>query len=152
MAKTTKTLEERIRALQDINEILNLKARYLRACDGGWAGPSHDADAVALTFTADARWQAEGFPLVEGREAIREAFRTFRVQAPFAFHCITNPFIETDGDSAVGEWHLVETFTDAAGSHVYAGGRYLDRFARVQGRWLIRSLTLTYAFKRCSRP
>ena len=68
-----KTLDERLRAMEGLQEIMNLKARYLNGCDGGWNRASHDADAVASTFAEDGWWQAEGFPRLSGREAIRNA-------------------------------------------------------------------------------
>jgi SnoaL-like domain len=141
-----KTLDERMRAIEDIREIMNLKARYLNASDGGWNRPSHDADALASMFTKDGSWQAEGFPRLDGREAIRSAFKQFSVLAPFAFHTVSNPLIEIDGDSATGEWHLTEMFTDASGSEFWAAGIYADRFVRSDEGWRFKSLVLTYAF------
>lgn len=141
-----KTLDERLRAMEGLQEIMNLKARYLNGCDGGWNRPSHDADAVASTFAEDGWWQAEGFPRLSGREAIRNAFKTFSAQAPFAFHTVTNPLIEIDGEGAVGEWHLLEVFTDAKGNEFWAAGVYTDHFVRTCGHWLIKSLSLTYAY------
>ena len=37
----TKSLEERIRILEDQQEIAKLKARYVNWNDGGWKGPTH---------------------------------------------------------------------------------------------------------------
>lgn len=142
----TKTLDERLRTMEALQEIMNLKARYLNAADGGWNRPSHDADAVASTFTMDGWWQAEGFPRLTGREAIRKAFREFSVQAPFAFHTVSNPLIDVDGDNAVGQWHLLEVFTDAKDAEFWAAGIYTDHFVRTHGEWLIKSLSLTYAY------
>ena len=142
----TKTLEERVRQMEDILEITNLKSRYLNGCDGGWDRPSHNADVVASTFTEDARWEAQGLAPLHGREAIRDAFKTFSAKAPFAFHCVTNPLIEIEGESAVGEWRLAEDVTDAHGNEFCAAGIYTDRFVRREGRWLIKSLSLTYAY------
>jgi SnoaL-like domain len=148
----TKTLEERIAATEALQEIANLKARYLNACDGGWNRPSHDADAVAETFALDARWEAEGFPALVGRDAIRAAFKSFAAQAPFAFHSITNPLIKVDGDNATGEWHLTEQFTNAKGDEFSAAGIYSDQFVRIEGAWLIKSLSLCYAFNGPCEP
>jgi hypothetical protein len=141
-----KTLEERLRAMEDVQEIMNLKARYLKGSNGGWDRPSHDADAVASTFAKNGWWQAEGFGRLEGREAIRTAFAAFSTQAPFAFHTVSNPLIEIDGERAFGEWHLMELFTDAEGNEMWAAGVYTDTFVRVRGSWLIESLSLAYAY------
>jgi hypothetical protein len=141
-----KTLEERLQAMEDVHEIMNLKALYLRGCNGGWNRPSHDADTVASTFAEDGWWEAEGFARLNGRNAIRDAFERFANQAPFAFHTVSNPFVEISGDRAFGEWHLTELFTDADGGEFWAAGVYSDHFVRVQERWRIASLTLAYAY------
>ena len=50
----SKTIEERLRTLEDREELIKLKARYVNYNDGGWQGPTHtDADAVADTKTLD---------------------------------------------------------------------------------------------------
>jgi ketosteroid isomerase-like protein len=142
----TKTLEERVLAMEDVHEIMNLKAHYLRGSNGGWNRPSHDADTVASTFAEDGWWEVEGFARLNGRNAIHAAFRKFTVQAPFAFHTVSNPFVEVDGDCAFGEWHLTEVFTDSDGQEFWAAGVYTDHFVRVRNRWLIKSLSLAYAY------
>jgi SnoaL-like domain len=139
-------IEMRLRAIEDERQIANLKARYINACDGGWGRASHDADVVASIFAPAGTWEAEGFPRAEGREAIRKLFQSFGPQAPFAFHCISNPLIEVRGDAASGEWHLSELFTDAQGTETWAGGIYSDTFVRIEDGWLIHSMSVRYAF------
>jgi SnoaL-like domain len=141
-----KTLEQRVRAIEDGQEIQNLKSAYLKACNGGWDRPSHNAGLVAATFAEDGCWEAQGFARLVGREAIRNAFEAFSRQVPFAFHTVSNPFITVDGDVAAGEWHLTEMFTNVEGEELWAGGVYTDRFVRTHGQWLIESLSLTYAY------
>ena len=63
-------LERRIRALEDIEAIKQLKYRYADACDRGY-----DADTLADLFTEDAIWDGGVFGRYDGREAIRELFR-----------------------------------------------------------------------------
>ena len=142
----SKSIEDRLRAMEDVVEIANLKARYTNASDGGWNRPSHNADAVAALFAEDGVWEAEGFPVLEGREAIRTAFAAFSQQAPFAFHAISNPLIEVNGDTASGEWHLSEAFTDADGNEHAATGIFNDQFVRVPDGWRIKHMRISYAF------
>jgi hypothetical protein len=139
-------IETRLRAIEDRNEITDLKARYINACDGGWNRASHNADIVASVFALDGTWEAEGFPRVEGREAIRQLFRSFGRQAPFSFHCVSNPLIEVIGDEARGEWHLSELFTNDQGVECWGGGIYSDTFVRADGGWLISAMSVRYAF------
>jgi len=50
----SRTIEERLRALEDREEILRLKARYVNYNDGGWNGPTHaNPQAVADMFVED---------------------------------------------------------------------------------------------------
>jgi hypothetical protein len=51
----TATLEERIRRLEDIQAIRELKARYCDICDA-----DHDADRIVELFTADGVWESVG--------------------------------------------------------------------------------------------
>jgi predicted dehydrogenase len=71
-----KTIEERLRALEDREEIIKLKARYANYNDGGWKGPTHaHPNEVADMFVEDGIW--DGTPVAgyaKGREQIREAW------------------------------------------------------------------------------
>src|SRR5688572_7416649 len=109
-------LERRIRALEDIEAIKQLKYRYADACDRGY-----DADVLADQFTVDAIWESDRFSHYEGREAIREFFRGVSADITFAMHYMTNPIINVDGDEANGEWYLVQTSTFAEGNRPILG-------------------------------
>ncbi|MGH7917200.1 MAG: nuclear transport factor 2 family protein, partial [Candidatus Binataceae bacterium] len=56
-----KTLEERVRVLEDIESIKRLKARYCAACDD-----NYNAEAIAALFTEDAIWDGAGLGKAEG--------------------------------------------------------------------------------------
>ena len=51
----TTTLEARLRAMEDIAAIANLKARYINACDGGWNRPRHSATSSCFERHRDDR-------------------------------------------------------------------------------------------------
>ncbi len=105
---TLEELERRVRVLEDVEAIKQLKARYCDRCDDG----PYDADGVAELFTEDAVWEGEGFGRFVGRDAIRDFFRTGRSVFSFTIHQATNPIIEVDGDRARGRWlisHLKTT-------------------------------------------
>ena len=92
-------LERRIRALEDIEAIKQLKYRYADACDRGY-----DADTLADLFTEDAIWDGGVFGRYDGQEAIRNYFRGVSSDIVFAMHYMMNPIIEVDGDEARGAW------------------------------------------------
>jgi hypothetical protein len=57
------------------------------------------------------------------------------------FHSIANQWIEVDGDGAVGETYVIAVSTTRDGTDTLTGGRYVDRFARRDGRWAIAERT-----------
>ena len=74
-------LDRRIRRLEDLEAIKQLKARYAALCDA-----NYDADGLAALFTADAVWDGGQLGKSEGREAIRQFFP--RIQPP---HLVRDP-------------------------------------------------------------
>lgn len=141
-----KTLEERIQRLEDIQEIANLKGRYLNTADGGWDRLSHDGDACAELLTEDCVWDGQAYNAAHGREALRAAFRQFRENLPFAYHVIANPIIEVDADHAKAEWHLLWVGTDAAGTEMWATGIYTDDLVRTEAGWRFKRIFVRIAF------
>jgi ketosteroid isomerase-like protein len=135
-------LERRLRVLEDIEAIKQLKYRYADACDRGY-----DTDTLADLFTTDAVWDGGLFGRYEGREAIREFFRGVSTDIPFAMHYMMNPIISVDGDEADGEWYLFQTCTFAEGNTPILGAaKYAERYQRVDGMWKFRHLQLMSVF------
>ncbi|MCI0787275.1 MAG: nuclear transport factor 2 family protein, partial [Chloroflexi bacterium] len=62
-------IERRLKALEDVEEIKHLKARYCGYCDD-----NYDADAIAGLFTEDAVWDGGIRGRADGREEIRRFF------------------------------------------------------------------------------
>lgn len=56
------------------------------------------------------------------------------------FHSVANEWVSVDGDEAVGE-HYALAHMVKDGHDVMTGGRYLDRYVRRDGKWLIRNRT-----------
>ena len=135
-------LEQRIRKLEDTEEIKKLKHRYCALCDD-----HYDADALAELFTEDAVWDGMERGRNDGREAIREFFRDAPARLPFAIHMVMNPIIEVDGDRATGVWYLFQPCTYAEGNQaVWGSARYDEEYVRVNGKWMFQNLTLSSHF------
>lgn len=136
-----KSLEERIQRLEDIDAIAKLQARYIDYNDGGWKGGTHlFPEAVADLFVADGVWEGpSGTARAVGREAIIELFRQFAA-VPFIVHCITNPIIEVDGDTAHGEWHAIIPTTMPDGLALWTIGKYINDYVRTAQGWKYQSL------------
>jgi ketosteroid isomerase-like protein len=131
------SFEQRLRRLEDIEEIKKLKARYCEACDGGWDGrASHDYEKIVALFAEDGVWEGGVYGRREGRDAIREYYQ-HNPEVPFAFHLLTNPIIEVDGDHATGRWHLLISLTQADRTAVLVGGVFDDQYVRTAQGWRI---------------
>lgn len=63
-----------------------------------------------------------------------------QTQIDLCFHSVANEWVEIDGDNAVGE-HYALAHMVAGGNDVMTGGRYLDRYVKRDGKWLIRNRT-----------
>lgn len=131
-------LEQRLRALEDREQIRELRASYCFLVDDG-----RFDELVDDCFTEDARCDFHGTngkvgPFVsQGREELRAYFG--QVVAALLHdmnHTVHNHRITLDGDHASGDCYFELTAKDpATGDAVVGGGRYIDRYRRVAGRW-----------------
>jgi len=137
-----KTIEERLRVLEDIEEICKLKARYAAACDD-----NYNADAIAALFAEDATWDGGALGQADGRPAIHEFFSRATKFFPFAIHNVMNPIIDVDGDRATAQWYLLQPATMAKGNQaVWLAATYHDEYVRLDGRWMFKRLKVTSHF------
>ena len=131
-------LEARIRRLEDIEALKQLKARYAAYCDD-----AYDADRLAPLFTEDAVWDGGTMGRYEGREAIHAFFSSADQLVPFAIHHVTNPILEIDGDRATGRWYLWQPCTLAQGNQgLWMAGRYDDVYRREGELWRFQHVTV----------
>ena len=137
-----KTIEYRLRVLEDLEEIRKLKARYAAACDD-----NYNADAIAALFTEDAVWDGGALGTADGRTAIHKFFSRATEFFPFAIHNVINPIIDVDGDRATAQWYLLQPATMAKGNQaVWLAAVYHDEYVRLDGRWMINRLKVTSHF------
>ena len=135
LAEIVVDLQNRVRALEDANEIRNLKAEYAAACDD-----NYDPDRIAALFIEDATWESQGLGRFEGREAIREFFRGISSHFVFALHYGLNPHIEVTGDTARARWYLFMPCTVGdTGNAMWRAGIDDEEYVRVGGRWMFAS-------------
>lgn len=146
----TATIEERLRALEDRLEIVELEATYARSFD------EHDGTTWSGLFTDDGIYQsrpvddAPPVTFVQGRAALAEYCRT----APFdGIHFLHLPQLSFDGDTATARIHLEfhgSWGADAGAPRLAMQGYYDVAYRRVDGRWRIRH-RVTTAFSREQR-
>jgi len=153
LAAEVAALRTRVVVAESVLAIQTLKARYAELVDRRFsAGAVVDADrlaqvaeAVAGLFTPDGTWDGgPGLGRVTGRRAI--AARLREPTLTFARHYFVNPRIEVDGDTAVARWDLLSPCRRAEGTSYWMSGYEDDEYARVDGVWMHRSMTLTTVF------
>ena len=124
-------LEQRVQALEDVNAIRHLKARYAASCDD-----QYNPDGLAALFTEDAVWESQGLGRFEGREAIWACFRGASQLFPFAIHSSLNGHIDVQGDTARAQWYLFMPCTLGEGNRaMWRAGVDQEEYVRVDGEW-----------------
>lgn len=132
-------LEERVRRLEDLSTLTELKHRYAALCDD-----DYNPDGLAALFTEDAVWDGGPLGYAEGRAGIREMFARSSERMPFAIHHVTNSSLELDGDRATGRWYLWQPCLASGGEladeavALWMAGTYDDVYVREGGQWLIK--------------
>lgn len=125
------SLEARIRRLEDLEALRQLKHRYCAYCDDGY-----DANRLAPLFTEDAVWDGGVMGRYQGSDAIHAFFAGTSKLVPFAIHHVTNAILQVEGDRATGRWYLWEPIVFARGDQaLWLAGRYDDRYRREPDGW-----------------
>lgn len=134
-------LAERVRRLEAIEAIKQLKARYCAACDA-----DHDSALLRPLFTDDAVWEASGITRAEGWPQIDAYMSALRASGTIrnSAHNVFNPQISVNGNEAEGHWRLLMLHTaNVGGGEVRYNriiGWYRERYLCQDGEWLIASL------------
>ncbi|PXY36783.1 nuclear transport factor 2 family protein [Prauserella flavalba] len=124
----TESLSDRVRRLEDLHALQQLRARYCQYLDDGrW-------DELAGLFTTDGAFV--GLGTARGHEELRSFFAGLQNGALTSWwHFSSNETLELDGDLATGQtWLLQPCVVD--GQAQLAAGRYTDRMVRgADGCW-----------------
>ncbi len=141
----TESLEQRIRLLEDIEAIKQLKARYCQACDD-----DHNPDRVAACFIETGLWEGKNINvLARGHAAIKQYISGVRASGRIrnSAHMVFNPIITPTGDHATGHWRFTMQYTgkraDGGVQYHRIIGFYEEEYVRVRGHWLIEALHVT---------
>jgi len=136
-----KSLEERVRMLEDIEAIRRLKHEYCFALD------RRDWDAVVQTFAKNGTVDYGDIGKAKGRPAIRRLFID-KISKDFTIfvHMAHNPVIDVNGDRAIGRWYFDIPATVTPDKARWIVGWYDDEYVREDGRWCYASLRSSYFY------
>jgi hypothetical protein len=146
-------LEARLRAVEDVQEIQRLKARYGTLADARYdrRGPKprpeleRIARAISELFTEDAVWDGgAALGRAQGRDAIYQRF--VEPTLLFSWHCFVKPEIEVRADLARGRWDILAPCTTRDGRPHWMAGYEEDDYRRVGGVWLHARMELGVVF------
>ena len=138
-----RSLECRLRRIEDRNEIADLQARYTLAID------LHDLATVAPLFATEGRFRsADEVMDATGRDAICAQYRTRFAVLGFAFHVTHDHLIEldpVDPDRASG---TVSSHAEVVrnGQPMLVAMRYADRYCREDGAWRFADRLLRFLY------
>ena len=150
------TLEDRVRAIEDIEAIRALKAYYARCADEKYTDdhrrkPQAEIDAITrrqveATFTEDAVWDGgPQFGIRDGREAIYDGLRAGGWN--FSLHYFVSPVITLDGDRAHGSWMLWQPCTLTKDDRaMLMSATTEDDYVRTSAGWRMRRMRFTLKF------
>ena len=125
-------LEKRVRRLEDRFEIHELVVGYFLAADGD------DLDGVGDSFTDDATFSSSGAESAVGRDGIVEFIRSAREHMGLTIHTPNYAQLKFHGDDVAEGLVGAHLELVLGGEALYGAVRYVDRYVRENGRWLIR--------------
>jgi hypothetical protein len=153
LEERVRALEERLAAVEAVQEITNLKARYAELVDSRYTlkGPKSAqevgriADEIVGLFSPDAVWDGgEDLGCWRGREEIRKRF--LDPTLGFTLHYFVKPRIHVDGDRARARWDILAPVTFGNGKPGWMTGIEDDEYVRHEGAWLHSRMKLSVHF------
>lgn len=144
----------RLDRLEAESAIRRVVARYFQICDR--LGPDTPFDELGDLFKADALWEGKGryakaFGAYEGREAIVAMIRGYCLPQPhFAMtvHFFSAEDIAVSGDTATGNWMMLQTSTYSDGRADLRSACLAIAFARESETWRIEHFRTENIFSR----
>ena len=143
---STLTLEERIKRLEDIEEIKKLQATYLDCVNWGWDGRMVNAEKLSEVFSEDVSWGGNTMEnALHGLNNVIGMLKGAPAAFDMAMHSFTNPIVEVDGDTATGKMLLwVGVKKDGATNQHYQSENV--RYVRTAKGWRIQVVDLRFGW------
>lgn len=118
-------------------EVLRLMAKYERYYD------TKVLDPLVELFHEDCTVDYDVFGRLDGREEVREfleAYHAGETEVKDCFHMLANPWIEVDGDEAIGRWHFFGAYTLRSAGACWLVAFYDISFTKIHDAWSIEEL------------
>ncbi|MDP6690806.1 MAG: nuclear transport factor 2 family protein [Alphaproteobacteria bacterium] len=139
-AERIAALEKRLKLLEDREAIRALRDDYHSCINDGRYGD------IAALFTEDALVELGYLARYEGWAAIDTGFRGMGERERFFIkQFIHSHSIHVDGDTGTGTSYLEARYGRFGVSYLVSG-RYDDRYARVDGRWLFSEMSIDFYY------
>jgi hypothetical protein len=133
-------LEDRLRQLEDLEEIKRLRGLYARCVD------TKDWDTwKKKVLTKDYRLESHG-RVQEGRDQVVSSVSKSLDGATTAHHCHTPEIVFTGADTAKGIWAMQDHVTlpgNGQPIRLRGAGHYYDEYVRTSDGWRMRSTVQT---------
>ena len=131
----TTNVEDRLRRLEDAEQIRDLLMAYGRTLD------DRDMEAYSALFASDGEWLGPFVGAARGPAGILQLMRENLGPAPKgSHHLMTNMVVSSDGDrgTASSRWTYVVP-AESGGPALAISGRYEDELVREDGHWRFRA-------------
>ena len=135
---STESLERRIQALEDLEEIKKLHQHYINLMD------NLRYEEVPDLFTEDATVEIRNYGIKRGRKEIAEVYEVLakkRGNTRYDGHMAVQPDIEVKGDTARGTWLVYMLFSKP--SIQWVQGVNECEYRKENGKWKLGKLKFT---------
>ena len=137
------TIEDRIRRIEDRQEITDLQARYVLAID------LHDLESIAPLFARGGRFRsADGVMDAVGRDAICDQFRDRFKSLGFGLHVTHDNLVVLDPNDRDRARGTVSSHAEVVrdGRPMIVAMRYADSYCREDGVWRFADRVLRFFY------
>lgn len=136
------SIEEKVRVLEEIENIKKLKYSYCYLCDG------YKTDELLNLFCKDAELDFHEFGKYAGISEISSFFKeTIPKAMTFFVHMVSNPFIEViDNEHAKGTWYANVPAT-LNGEARWMCGRYEEEYIKEEGVWKFKVMNFFWFYE-----
>jgi ketosteroid isomerase-like protein len=133
------TLEDRVRRIEDIEEIRGLRFQYHQFINDG------HFDRFTELFTDDADVKLDYFSHFRGKKEIEAGFSGIPGKVDILLQFTHNHMVDVQGDRATGLSYFEARYGKEGTSYLVAG-RYDEVYVRQADRWLIKSTDVKIYF------